>query len=409
MMKEIVIAVAALFFSVCASAQSKDQQIHWPEYKFTVELQNPVTPVKNQYRSGTCWCFSTLGFIESEIIRINGIKDEADYPDLSEMFVVSHSYMDRADKYVRVDGQLGFAAGSEADDALHIIKDYGMVPQNAMPGFNYGTELPVHGEIDAILKAYVGAVVKNPNKTLSTAWKRGFQAVLDEYFGECPETFTVNGKTYTPQSYRDALNVNVDDYVTLTSFTHHPFYSRFALELSDNWRWDEAYNLPLDEYMSVIDNALISGYTLAWGADVSHPGFSRNRGLAILVDVAAATTEGSDMERWTGKEGDRKQERHKAERKPADRPLAEASVTQESRQQGFDNKTTTDDHGMQIYGLARDQWGGKYYIVKNSWGEAGKFKGIWYVSEAYVMNQSMDIVVHKDAVPQALKDKLGIK
>lgn len=403
----IIIGAFALALPLVAGAQARPN-IDWPEYEFVTVKANPITSIKNQNRSGTCWAFSTIGFVESEVIRINGLSEEQ-YPDFSEMFVVSHSYMDRAKKYIMVDGNLGFSAGSEGDDVLHVIADYGLVPQDAMPGLNYGTKLPVHGELDAILKGYVEAVAKNPNRTLSTAWQRGFQSVLDAYLGEYPQNFTVGGVTYTPESWRDALKFNPDDYVTLTSFTHHPFYTKFAIEVADNWRWDEAYNLPIDEFMEVLENAVNNGYTVAWGTDVSSPGFTRD-GLAVLVDVKAAQTSGSDQERWVGKDAksDKKGSKKGKEVKKQ-LPPKELEATQESRQKGWDDKSITDDHGMQIYGIAKDQWGGKYYMVKNSWGEAGKYGGIWYASEAFVKNQSMDYIVHKDALPQALKDKLGIR
>lgn len=368
-----------------------------PDYQFTTVKANPITSVKNQNNSGTCWAFSAISFFESEAIRLGKITDTLKYPDFSEFFVVSHSYAERADKYVRLDGNLTFGAGSEADDVLHVIRDHGIVTNEAMTGMNYGTELPVQGELDSVLKSIVSAVVKNPNRKLSTAWKRSFQAVLDEYLGKCPETFTVNGKEYTPASYRDAMKINPDDYVTLTSFTHHPFYTRFAIEVCDNWRWDEAYNVPIDEFMSVLDNAINNGYTVAWGADVSHPGFTRD-GLAVNIDVKASAA-GSDREHWVGKE----------EGKPAPVSVIEKDATQELRQQDFDNKTLTDDHGMHIYGIAKDQDGKKYYMVKNSWGETGKYKGIWYATESFVRGQSLDIMIHKDALPKDLKAKLGIK
>jgi len=404
-MKKLIITSAALLATLFVFGQQKNQ-IEWPDYEFTVDVQNPVTSIKNQYRSGTCWCFSTLAFVESEIIRINDIKNQEDYPDLSEMFVVSHSYMDRAVKYVRLDGKLGFGQGSFADDVLDVIRDYGFVPQEAMPGMNYGTELPVQGELNAILKSYVDAVVSNPNKTLTTAWARGFQAVLDEYLGKYPESFKVGEMTYSPTAYRDALKFNPDDYVTLTSFTHHPFYSKFVIEVCDNWRWSSAYNIPIDEFISVVDEAVKAGYTIAWGTDVSDPGFNR-KGLASLVDMKNIHTEGSDKEHWLGREEPAKSSKPKKADKIL--PPAERSVTQDSRQQEFDNKTVTDDHGMQIFGIAHDQWGNKYYMVKNSWGTDNLYNGIWYVTEAFVKNQSIDIMLHKDAVPQAIRDKLGLK
>lgn len=393
-MKKFIIPLAILCASICATAQVKSPVADL-DYTFTTVKANPITSVKNQASSGTCWAYSTIGFFESEAIRMGNIKDTLKYPDFSVFYVVSHSYMDRAVKYVRLDGNLTFGAGSEADDVLHVIEDYGIVPLEAMTGMNYGTELPRQAELDAVLAGYISAVAKNPNRTLTTAWRPGFQAVLDAYLGPCPEKFTVDGKEYTPAEYRDAMKIVPEDYVTLSSFSHHPFYSWFPLEVCDNWRWDEVYNVPIDEFMSVLDDAIMKGYTVAWGADVSHAGFTRN-GLGILVDVKASSA-GSDQEHWVGKE----------EGKPASVSIVESVPTQESRQVEFENKTITDDHGMQIFGIAKDQDGKKYYMVKNSWGETGKYKGIWYVTEAFVKNQSMDYMIHKSALPKDLRKKLS--
>ena len=389
--------LSAAFLALMSYAASAQETSKAPEYEFTVVKENPVTSIKNQYRSGTCWCYSALSFIESEILRTKGQE-----VDLSEMFVVGKSYHDRAVKYVRVDGHLNFAAGSSFGDVLHVIKDYGIVPQEAYSGFNYGTEMPEQSELDAVLKAYVDAVAKNPNKKLTTAWLNGLDGILDAYFGEVPETFNVDGAEYTPESYRDHLGINYDDYVNITSFTHHPFYEPFIIEVCDNWRWDSAYNLPMDEMMEVMYNAIDKGYTIAWGSDVSEKGFTRN-GLAVMPVEEKKVTAGSDQERWVGKAAEQPKEAEKTS------IPEEMTITQEMRQEGYDRKTTTDDHGMHIYGVAKDQNGTKYFMVKNSWGETGKYKGVWYASDAFVRYKTLNVVVHKDALPKHIAKKLGIK
>ena len=390
---KFILSIAALAFTASAFAQAPKA----PEYEFTTVKENPITSVKNQYRSGTCWCFSALSFVESEILRTKGVE-----VDLSEMFVVGKSYRDRAVKYVRLDGHLNFAAGSSFGDVLHVIDDYGIVPQEAMPGFNYGTDKPEHNELDAALKGYVTAIAKTPNKKLTTAWLNGFDGIVEAYFGEYPETFTVAGAEYTPESYRDYLGINYDDYVNISSFTHHPFYEPFIIEVCDNWRWDSAYNLPMDEMMEVMYNAIEKGYTIAWGSDVSEKGFTRD-GLAVMPVEEQKAAAGSDQERWVGKAKDEPKEEVKTELPK------EMTITQEMRQEGYDNKTTTDDHGMHIYGVAKDQNGTQYFMVKNSWGETGKYKGIWYASDAFVRYKTLNIVVHKDALPKHIAKKLGIK
>ena len=398
--KTLFITAAALM--AASSAYAQIQFLGGPKYEFTTIKELPITPVKNQYKSGTCWCFSALSFIESEILREKG-----DTVDLSEMFVVGKSYRDRAVKYVRLDGHLNFSAGSSFGDVLHVIEDYGIVPQDVMPGMNYGTEMPEQNELDAALKGYVEAIATNPNKKLTTAWLNGFDGIVEAYLGEYPESFKVDGKKFTPAEYRDHLGINPSDYVNISSFIHHPFYSQFVIEVPDNWRWDTAYNLPIDEMMEVMYNAIENGYSIAWGSDVSEKGFTRN-GLATMPIEKKKVVAGSDQEKWVGKSTEENKDEAKKEETKPELP-EEIIATQEMRQEGYDRKLTTDDHGMHIFGLAQDQNGTKYFMVKNSWGETGKYKGIWYASDAFVRYKTMNIVVHKNAIPKKIAKKLGIK
>jgi len=400
-MKKMILTLALAAFAA-ASLGAQAPKVKPADYQFTTVKEIPVTSMKNQNRSGTCWCFSALSFLESEVIKAKNLKAEA-YPDFSEMFVVRHSYHDRAVKFVRLNGYLNMAAGSGFGDVLEVIRDYGLMPQSAYSGMNYGYDLPVQGELDAVLKGYVQAVVKNPNRKLTPVWPKGFDGILDAYLGELPETFVENGVTYTAESYRDAMGINPDDYVNISSYTHHPFYSQFAIEVEDNWRWGLCYNLPLDEFMAIIDNAVENGYTVLWGGDVSEPGFTRD-GLAVLLDTEAKATTGSDQERWVGKAEDKPAA--DAEKKELPKEL---QVTQEIRQRMYDEKTSTDDHGMHLYGTAKDQNGTKYYLIKNSWGVTGAYDGTWYMSENFVKGKTLNFVVNKKALPKDIAKKLGIK
>ena len=400
-MKKSILSVVLVAVTVLgAQAQQRPAApVNPKDYTFTVVKENPITSVKNQNRSGTCWCFSGLSFLESEVIKAKGLKDPALYPDFSEMYIVRRSYYDRAIQFVRLDGHMNFAVGSDFGDVLETAKKYGLVDQKAYSGLQYGYDLPVQGELDAGLKGYVNAIVKNPNRKLTKVWPKGVDGILDAYMGEVPETFVVNGVTYTPESYRDAQGLNLDDYIGFTSYTHHPFYTAFAMEVCDNWRQSLSWNVPLDELMAIIDYAVDNGYTVAWGGDVSEPGFTRN-GLGILVDTEVKATSGSDQERWVGK----------SEEKPVEKvAVKEIKVTQELRQEWYDEKTSTDDHGMHLYGIAKDQNGTKYYMIKNSWGEAGEYKGLWYMSEEFCKGKVLNIVVNKKAVPKEILKKIGIK
>ena len=372
-------------------------------FVFTTVKENPITSIKNQNRAGTCWCYSSLAFIESELLRMG--KGEFDF---SEMFIVHNTYLDRADKAVRTHGDISFSQGGSFYDVLYGMEKFGLVPEEEMrPGAMYGETLSNHNELTAVSDAVVAAIAKGKHRSLQSdangnmLWKKAIEAIHDIYLGVRPEKFTYNGKEYTPKSFYESTGLNASDYVSLTSYTHHPFYSSFVLEIQDNWRWAQSYNLPIDELMEVFDNAIMEGYTIAWGSDVSENGFSRN-GVANMPDKnKSADLEGSDMAKWLKLSAE--------EKKSTPKPSTELWCTQEQRQLAYDNWETTDDHGMQIYGIAKDQNGTEYYMVKNSWGESGTYKGHWYASKAFVRYKTMNIVVHKNAIPKDIRKKLGIK
>ena len=368
-------------------------------FVFTTIKENKITSVKNQNRSSTCWAYSALGFLEAELLRLN----KGDH-DFSEMFVVYHTMLDRAVNYVRLHGDASFSPGGSFYDVLYCWRHYGIVPDNVMPaGVMYGDTLANHSDLDAAAKAYVDVIAKSTASKISPLWRRPLEAIYETYLGKLPQEFTYKGKKYTPRSFADSFGLNMNDYISLTSYSHHPFYEAFAIEIQDNWRGAKSYNLPIDELMQVMRNAVNTGYTIAWGSDVSEEGFTRN-GIAVMPDVKkGAELTGSDMAHWLGlSKADRRAEL-------TSRPLPEMTVTQQMRQEAYDNWETTDDHGMLIYGLAKDQNGKQYFMVKNSWGQAGKYKGFWYASEAFVAYKTMNIVVHKNAIPKEILKKLNIK
>lgn len=365
-----------------------------------MEKEVPVTSVKDQYRAGTCWSYSGLGLVEAELLRLG----KGDF-NLSDIFVVRKVYEQKAKKYVRMHGKTHFAGGGAFHDVFWVIDNYGIIPEAEYRGLEYGEDNHVHGELDAVLRAYVDAVIKNRNRKLSTAWFRGFQGVLDAYLGEVPEKFTYNGKEYTPKSFVEELDFNSDNYINLTSFTHHPFYEPFILEIPDNWLWGQAYNLPVDELMEVLDNAINNGYSAAWGSDVSEKGFKWSRGVAIVPSEDRPDLDGLERAKWEELSSKEKE----ALLYKFDEPVAEKEITQEMRQIAFDNYQTTDDHGMLIAGIAKDQNGTKYYYVKNSWNTNNIYDGYFYASESFVKYKTMNIVVHKDAIPKKIAKKLNLK
>lgn len=392
-------SVLTAFFQL-AYSQEKDQKSD-SGYKFTIVKQLPATPVKNQYRSGTCWSYSAISFLESELLRMG--KDTF---DLSEMFCVRTCYSDKATMYIRWNGKHNFGGGGAAHDVTSVLHKYGLVPEVAYNGNTIGETNPVHGEMDGVLSAYVDAVLKNPNKKLTPVWHQGFNGILDAYLGKYPEKFNYKGAEYTPESFGKMLGLNADDYIEITSYTHHPFYSQFVIEIPDNWEMGTVYNLPMDEMMQVIDYSINNGYTIVWGADVSEKGFSWKNGVAVVPDRNAPEIAGMERDKWEKmSDSDKDKMLFKFEK-----PMPEKKITQEMRQTEFDNYQTTDDHGMHFTGIAKDQNGTKYYLVKNSWGTDGSpYKGYFYASEAYVKLKTMDVMVNKNAIPSDIRKKLGIK
>lgn len=385
-------------------APDEDSTVENPDstgFVFTDILVVPTTPVKNQNKSGTCWSFAGTSLMEEDMLR-RGLPET----DLSEMYTVRQCYIDKAKKYVLTNGHTNFAQGGEASDLLYVIKNYGAMPEEAYPGLNYGEDKHCHGELEGVLQAYLDVIISNPNKKLTTAWLPGFIGVIDAYLGEVPETFTVDGVTYTPMEYAKAMGLNSDDFVSFTSYTHHPFYEKFQLEIPDNWLWDASMNIPIDELKKLVDNALQKGYTVAWAADVSEGGFQWTKGFALLPEKKTGEDlEGTELARWVKLSAkDREEETYKI-----NGPVKEKKVTQESRQRAFESYDTTDDHGMVIVGIAQDQEGNPYYKVKNSWDTNQIYDGFFYVSEPYFLEKTISVLVNKEAVPSDLASKTGMK
>ena len=401
MKKILTFALMALMALSASAAKKKEAAKDANKPVFTVIKEIPITSMKYQNRSGTCWDYSTLSFFEAEILKATGKTY-----DLCESFVANKTYLERAVQVVRYHGDCQFAQGGSSEDVLHTLKTHGICPEDAMPfpGSLYGDSLNNFNEFFSLLEPYVAAISKSSAKKISNQWKVGLQGILDAYLGKCPEKFTYQGKEYTPKSFMASLGINLDDYVSITSYTHHPFYSAFAVEVQDNWHFPLSYNLPMDEMMQVIDYAVENGYTVAWGGDVSEDGFTR-QGLAYAIDAKAAQgLGGSDMARWLKLTAEKK--RNLIDSLGCTVP--EIVPTQKLRQERFDNWELTDDHGMQIYGVAKDQNGKEYYMVKNSWGETGEYKGTWYMTKAFIAANTMDFLINKNAIPAEIRKKLGI-
>jgi len=402
---------AAMLISVPTFAQAPEKDVKSEEegYKFEVIKELPMTSVKDQNRAGTCWCYSTLGFFEAELLRMG--KPEYDF---SEMYIVYKTYQDRADRHVRTHGDVSYAEGGSFGDVIYAIKHYGLVPDVEMSaGQMHGDSLTDFSEFSNVSGRFLEGVVKTKKLQLGTdenhtpLWKTAFDGILDAYIGKCPEKFTYNGKEYTPMEFAKSTGLNMDDYVNIASFAHQPWYEPFVIEVQDNWRWGKAYNLPVDEFMEVMNYAIDNGYPIAWGADVSESGWLRGKmaGVCVLPDLKnqAADKSGTDFAHWNGLSAADRQ------REAMSKPTPQRWVTDQDRLDAYNNYETTDDHGMVIYGKAKDQMGNIYFMVKNSWGDAGNYHGNWYASEAFVRYKTLNYVVHKDALPKAIRKKLGIK
>ena len=399
MKKLFTMCLLACFVAGANAQDKKETEKNVPV--FTTVKENPITSIKDQNRSGTCWAYSTLSFLESEILKATGKTY-----NLCEMFIANKDYMDRAIVKVRMHGDSQFSQGGSFEDVVTIMQNYGICPEEAMPapGTLTGDSLANFDEFFTVMEPYVDAIAKSKAKKISKQWRLGLQGILDAYLGKCPEKFVYEGKEYTPKTFVESLGINLDDYVSITSYTHHPFYTQFPLEIQDNWRWALSYNVPMDELVRIIDNAVDEGYTVAWGGDVTEDGFTR-KGLGIAYDVKKVRSmAGTDADRWFRLSASEK--RSKLDSLGVDAP--EIVPTQEMRQEAYDNWETTDDHGMHLYGVAKDKNGREYYMVKNSWGEYGDYKGTWYMSKNYVAYKTMNIMVNKNAIPKDIRKKLGI-
>ena len=399
------IVITAIFavvsvVSVFAGKEGKGDKVA-AGYVFEDEIVLPATSVKDQYRSNTCWSFSGLSFLESEMLRLG-----KPVVDLSEMFIVRHTYVEKAERYIRLHGEFNFSAGGAFHDVKNVINQFGIVPESVYSGLENGQTKHVHNEMDDVLKQQVKDAAENRCVKLHEVCDQTVGTTLTKYLGEIPESFEYDGKKYTPQSFAtEYIGLNMDDYIEITSYTHHPFYSKFILEVPDNWSWDEVYNVPVNEMEQIIDYSLENGFTVAWAADVSEKGFlTSQKGVAVIPVADKANMTDAEIAKWEKQtEKERNEELYKLSK-----PGAEKVITQEMRQIDFDNFQTTDDHGMLIVGSAKDQIGNPYYKVKNSWGDYNDYDGYFYASKPYVKYKTMSIMVHKDAIPKNIRKKLNL-
>lgn len=389
MKQRILTIIALIVLTLPLAAQRRNSEPQGPEKLiFTTEIDLKATPVKNQASTGTCWCFATISFLESELIRLG----KGEY-DLSEMFIVRNNYIDRLkDNYLRRgDGNLG--PGSFGHDVLRVFTNDGIVPDEVYAGLNYGSATHDHSELQAFIDAV--ATVPIDERMESEQYYEIVNSILDTYLGEYPSEFTYKGIKYTPQTFAASLGLDMDNYVEITSFTHWPYYELGVLEVPDNWTMNQFYNVPIDELVEIVDYSLEKGYTVAWDADVSETGFDYSNGVAQLTAPAPRTAISSSATLANEVSGPVKVE--------------ELDPTQNYRQDGYESFNTTDDHLMHFTGIAKDQFGGKYYKTKNSWGTSrSEYEGYLYTSEKYLRGKTVSILVNKEGIPPALKAKLGL-
>ena len=354
-------------------------------YRFTTVVDAEATPVEDQGSSGTCWSYSAGSFLESEMIKNGGPAIH-----LSKIYTARKSYEDKADSYVRMHGSLNYSDGGEPHDVINMYAKYGTLPEDQYTGFSYGNTRNEFGELQAVLKGMLDGVISAPNKgTITPVWKQAFSGVLDAYLGPVPESFTYNGKSYTPKTFaKEVVKLNADDYEEFVSVTNAPYWKKTVMMVPDNWAFQQVWNIPMEDMTTTIDNALRKGYTVAWGGDVSEPSFSWRNGIAYVPETPAKDMSKEDKaDLFTG-------------------PKPEMTITPELRQIAFDNYTTTDDHGMQLVGIAKDQDGNEWYKVKNSWGVKNDHDGFLYMSKNYVRYKTTSFMVNKKGIPSEVLKKI---
>ncbi len=387
MIKQTLISALTICVVGYSSAQNLTN-MKGSDYKFTVVKNLDASAVQNQNQTGTCWSFSSLSFFESELMRMGKGKDF----NLSEMFVARKAYPLKADNYLRMHGRANMSEGGGFCDVVNVMRKYGMVPEEAYTGKKHATDQHNHSVLESTLKGIMAASASdNVQKVDFEAVHKSVEGVCDAYLGTVPEKFNYKGKEYTPKTYAEATGLIADDYVFLTSFTHHPYYSKFVLEVPDNWNWEQVYNLPLNEFQEVMQSAINTGFTFAWAADVSEKGFRFKDGIAVVPE--ASINDMTDDEKIA----------------LSKQPHTQLKITPENRQLAFNNFETQDDHGMHVVGLVKDQNNTPFYVVKNSWGkDRNECDGYFYASEAYVLYKTTSIMIHKKAIPAAIAKKLGI-